>query len=146
MFRTFVREKTKTYILCSIISYPKSRRLWDTWKNIIEPSRQKMTIWRMRIAFWLLTVTTTSHSRCVILTPFPLQQWLHECYVIRTLPVLSSPKQCVYCAVRYESFMCYSVLFGSHYSSGRSRDRPSQHKDPSVMCDNQHMHSVKYKS
>jgi len=36
-----------------------------------------MTIWRMRIACWIAKVTNT-HSRYVIFTAFPLQQWLHE--------------------------------------------------------------------
>ena len=46
-----------------------------------------MTIWRMRIACWI-PKTTNTHSECVILIAFPLQQWLHNsphCYVIRTL-------------------------------------------------------------
>ena len=36
-----------------------------------------MTIWRMRIACWILKATNT-HSACIILAAFPLQQWLHE--------------------------------------------------------------------
>ena len=36
-----------------------------------------MAIWRMRIACWIPKATNT-HSGCVILIAFPLQQWLHE--------------------------------------------------------------------
>jgi len=36
-----------------------------------------MTIWRMRIAFWIPKATNT-HSQYVILIAFPLQKWLHE--------------------------------------------------------------------
>jgi hypothetical protein len=36
-----------------------------------------MKIWRMPIACWLPKATNT-HSDCVILIAFPLQQWLHE--------------------------------------------------------------------
>jgi hypothetical protein len=36
-----------------------------------------MTIWRMRIACWIPKATNT-HSQYVILTAFPLQQWLQE--------------------------------------------------------------------
>ena len=36
-----------------------------------------MTTWRMRIACWIPKATNT-HSEYVILTVFPLQQWLHE--------------------------------------------------------------------
>ena len=51
-----------------------------------------MTIWRMRIAYWIPKATNT-HSQYVILIAFPLQQWLHERasllrYTYSTLPVL----------------------------------------------------------
>ena len=36
-----------------------------------------MTIWRMRIACWIIEAVDT-HSEYVILIAFPLQQWLHE--------------------------------------------------------------------
>jgi len=36
-----------------------------------------MTIWRMRIARWILMATNT-HSEYVIFTDFPLQRWLHD--------------------------------------------------------------------
>jgi len=36
-----------------------------------------MAMWRMRIACWLPKATNT-HSGCVILIAFPLQQWLQE--------------------------------------------------------------------
>jgi hypothetical protein len=47
------------------------------WKNIVEPDSSQTTIWRMRIACWIPKATNT-HSWYVILTAFPLQQWLHE--------------------------------------------------------------------
>jgi len=36
-----------------------------------------MTIWRMRVVCWIPKATNT-HSGCVILIAFPLQQWLQE--------------------------------------------------------------------
>ena len=36
-----------------------------------------MTIWYLSIARWI-TKGTNTHSEYVILTAFPLQQWLHE--------------------------------------------------------------------
>jgi len=36
-----------------------------------------MAIWSMRFACWIPKATDT-HSDYVILTTFPLQQWLHE--------------------------------------------------------------------
>ena len=48
-----------------------------TWKNIVEPDRPQMTIWRMRIACCIPKATNT-HTGCVILIAFPQQQCLHE--------------------------------------------------------------------
>ena len=36
-----------------------------------------MTIWRMRIAYWV-TKATTTQSEYVIFIALPLQQWLNE--------------------------------------------------------------------
>jgi hypothetical protein len=46
-------------------------------ENIVEIGRSQMTIWRMRIACWIHNFTN-AHSEYVILTVFPLQQWLKE--------------------------------------------------------------------
>jgi hypothetical protein len=47
------------------------------YKNIVPPDRPKIVIWRMRIACWIRNAANTQ-SEYVILTAFPLQQWLHE--------------------------------------------------------------------
>ena len=47
------------------------------WKNTVQPDRPQMTTWRMRIACWKPRATNT-HTVCVTLIAFPLQQWLHE--------------------------------------------------------------------
>jgi len=57
--------------------FRKSCRLWMKWKNIAEPGRPQMTIWRMRILCWIIKAADT-HSECVIHIAFPLQQWFHE--------------------------------------------------------------------
>ena len=46
-------------------------------KNILQPDRSLMTIWRMRTACWI-TKATDTHSEYIIRVAFPLQQWLHE--------------------------------------------------------------------
>jgi len=59
---------------------------------MVPQDRPQITIWRLRIACWIMK-TTNTHSECVILIAFPLLQWLHEraqCYVTRTLAVLFS--------------------------------------------------------
>jgi hypothetical protein len=45
--------------------------------NTVEPGRPQTTIWCMRIACWVSKGTKT-HSEYVILTAFPLEQWLRE--------------------------------------------------------------------
>jgi hypothetical protein len=47
------------------------------WKNIVEPDRPQMTIWRVCIAVWIQKVTHT-HLEYVALLAFPLQQGLYE--------------------------------------------------------------------
>jgi hypothetical protein len=39
------------------------------WKNIVEPERPEMTIWRMRIV-GLITKATNTHSECVYILLF----------------------------------------------------------------------------
>jgi len=68
------------------------------WKNIVEPDRSQMTIWRMRIACWIPKATNT-HSDyiiniCCICTVTIVARavliamlYVH-CYVICTLSVL----------------------------------------------------------
>jgi hypothetical protein len=57
---------------------PENRAVYGIiWKNSVEPGRRRLTIWRMRTACWLPKATDT-HSECVILIAFPLQQWLRE--------------------------------------------------------------------
>ena len=46
-------------------------------KSILEPGRPQMTILRMRIVCWIPKATNT-HSECIIIIAFLLQQWLHE--------------------------------------------------------------------
>jgi hypothetical protein len=47
------------------------------WKNIMEPGRPQMTIWRMCSACRIPKVKNL-HSEYVKVIAFPLQQWLHE--------------------------------------------------------------------
>jgi len=73
------------------------------WNNIVQPNRPQLTIWRMRIACWIPECTNT-HSHYVILSAFPLQQWLKERasllrYTYIACLVITEP-ECVYCAVR----------------------------------------------
>jgi len=79
-----ISEKIKTYVLYSITFFSfflfffENCAVYETmWKNIVERDWLQMTIWRMRVSCWLPRATNT-HTGCVILIAFPLQQWLHE--------------------------------------------------------------------
>ena len=54
------------------------------WKNIVEPDRLQITIWRMRIACCISEPTNT-YSEYVKPISFPLQQWLRGKYLIITI-------------------------------------------------------------
>ena len=96
-FRQKLWIKSK-HILCSVnfffenLSFKQIMR-----KNIAEPARPLIKVWRMRISCWLPKATNT-HSEYVILNVFPLQQWLHERALL--LPVLW-PRSSVFIA-RYD--------------------------------------------
>jgi len=60
---------------------------------MVQPERPQMTLWRMRIASWILNTTNTQY---VIIVAFTLQQCLHETtsilrYTYCTLAVLFQP-------------------------------------------------------
>ena len=77
MFQTKVVENVRPHILGSK-TFSEQHALYQiTWKNIVEPYRPQMTMWRMRIACWILKAKNT-HSEYIILLAFPLQQWLRE--------------------------------------------------------------------
>ena len=59
------------------------------WKNIVEPDRSQMTIWRMRIASWIIK-TTNTNSEYVIMFFHSNNGYSNalQCYVISALPVL----------------------------------------------------------
>ena len=72
-------ENQNTRFVFSKSSPPSPNRaiLELVCKNIVEPDRPQMTIWRMRIACCIPN-TTNTHSDYVMLIAFPLQQRLHE--------------------------------------------------------------------
>jgi hypothetical protein len=71
------RENQNTHFVFNKF-VPENRAVYETmWKNIVQWCKPQITIWRMRIACWL-TKATDTHSGYVILTAFPLQQWLKE--------------------------------------------------------------------
>ena len=69
-------ENRNAYFMFNNVS--ENRAVYEIiWKNIVEPDRQQMTIWRMRIACWIPKATNT-HSKHVTRIAFQQQQWLYE--------------------------------------------------------------------
>jgi hypothetical protein len=70
---------------------PENRAVYELmWRNMVEPDRTQMTIWRMRFACWM-TKATDTHSQCVILNDFPPQNGYAnalQCYVIDLFTLL----------------------------------------------------------
>jgi len=84
-------EKIKTRILCFILFF-KNRAVYEImWKNMLQPDRPQVKIWRLRFACWMFKATDTL-SAYIIINDFPRQQQqcltnAPQCYVIRTLSV-----------------------------------------------------------
>jgi hypothetical protein len=90
------RENQNTYFVFSNFFFENHAINEKMWKNVVDRVRPQMTIWRMRIACWILKATNT-HTVCVILIAFPLQQWLHEraavlCHAYIACNVLCHPR------------------------------------------------------
>jgi len=70
-------EAQNTHFVLSNIFF-ENRAVYEImWKNIVERGRPQIVIWRMRIACRIPKATNT-HSECLVLTDFPLQQWSRE--------------------------------------------------------------------
>ena len=71
MFETKVVEKIKPHILCTVTF--ENRAVYEiTWENIVERGRRQMTVWRMRVAYFIPKATNT-HAGYVTLIALPLQ-------------------------------------------------------------------------
>ena len=84
------------------------------WKNIIQPDKTQITIWRMRIACWIPKAICDTHSAYVIRIAFPLRQWLYEGFSMRrytsTAPLL--PKTPPW----YHTLIAVAVLWDMSFS------------------------------
>jgi hypothetical protein len=70
-------ENQNTHFMFNDFFFFKNRAVCEImWKNIVEPDRPQMTVWRMRIAF-CVPKATNKFSEYEILIAFLLQQWLH---------------------------------------------------------------------
>ena len=84
-------EKIKTNFLLNNFFFFKNRAVYEIiWKNIVQPSRPQMTIWRMRIECWI-TKATNTFWKYVIFIALPPRQLMGErasvlyCYTVTLL-------------------------------------------------------------
>jgi len=77
MFQINIVEKIKTHILCSITFFNNLAFYEIAWKNILQPDRLQMTIWRMRIVCWMSKAVETLLEYVIVIV-FPLQQFMHQ--------------------------------------------------------------------
>jgi hypothetical protein len=55
-------ENQNTHFMFSNFFFFENRAVYEVmWKNTVQPGRQQMTIWRMRIACWIIKAIDT-HS------------------------------------------------------------------------------------
>ena len=100
-------ENQNTHVMYNKFFFFENRAFYEQMsKNIVDPSRPQITIWRFRFAYWIPKVTNT-HSKYVIIITFPLQQWLHErasvlCYTYSACRVITV-RESVYFSERAES-------------------------------------------
>jgi hypothetical protein len=109
MFQTKVVEKIKTHILCSItlllllfiylfLFYFENRTVYELMWNNNEAPRH-VPIWCMSFACWITKATNTQQED-MVLTAFPLPQWL--CERVSVLCLYIHCLSCLFC--RYYSY------------------------------------------
>ena len=111
VFQTEIVQEIITHFMFSNFFYPENRAVCEiVWKHIVEGDWPQMTAWCMCIACWLIKPIKT-HSECVILIAFPLQQWLHE-----RASVISLCVRCVSCIVgiQFIFFFISNCISGSY--------------------------------
>ena len=71
-------ENQNTHFTISNFFFFEHRPVYEImWKNLVQPGRPQMTIWRIRVAC-LVPKPTNTHSEYVILIALPPQPWLNE--------------------------------------------------------------------
>ena len=67
------KENENPHFMFSNFYFSENSAVYEIiMKNIVQPGRPQMTMWRMRIAYWI-TKATDTHSEYIILI-FPLQR------------------------------------------------------------------------
>jgi len=100
-------------------------------KNILEPDRLQMPVWRMHVTCWMRKATNT-HSEYVTVIAFSCQQWSHErASILRCTSCLLS---CYWSSLRYKLSTFKRVLvrditfqiFSQHWNFYHTSAAPSK--------------------
>jgi hypothetical protein len=114
------RENRSTYFIFDNC-FSGSRAVREImWKNYVERDRPQMTLWQMRITYWI-SKATNAHSHCVILIAFPRQQWLHE----RASMLSYTYTDCVYRFFFICVFVCVVLVFCASHLIDTSAVEPA---------------------
>jgi len=86
-----------------------------TWKNMVEPDRSQMVVWRMLFVCWI-NMAANKHLEYVLRVAFPLQQWLRKCnsllrYTYFACLVMHNVCMCTYIFIMNTLFLCTIVDF-----------------------------------
>jgi hypothetical protein len=107
----------ENFMLASPLPATDNRAVYEImWKNIVQPVRPQMTIWRMRIEC-VIPKTTNTHPQYATLIVLPLRQWLHEraclnvtlyvhCVSCSGFAFVLMPLRISWCCLRHRSASC----------------------------------------
>jgi len=72
-------ENQNTHFVFNNFFFFENRAVCEImWKNIVQPGRPQMAIWRMRTACWITKATNTNSEYVILFFVFPQQQWSRE--------------------------------------------------------------------
>jgi len=91
-------NKKKYFVLSNFSNIVSFMRKCE--KNVVEPERPQTTTERKRVGYLRLH-TTHTHTEYIMLTAFPLQQWLYGCA----------------CMLRFTSIACLVSVFTVGYTA-----------------------------
>ena len=116
MFHTKVVAKTGTH---NFLLFPENHEVYEImWKGTVEPGRPQLTIWRMRVAYWI-PKATNARSEYVIFIAFPFQLWLHKCawmlqQMLRWFPTFQVATTCFSCSPPDLNLLLTNFIFCVH--------------------------------
>jgi len=89
VFETKFLEKFKTHILCTVNFSPENHAVYEvTWKNLVQPDRSQLTLWRMRISCCMLQTHIHNMQYLLLFHGKNGDKDAPHCYVYNYIPCL----------------------------------------------------------